>query len=246
MPALTFDSEQIYAELQLLLSQIDDPMFSYWPARKQVARGIALAKTLVAILEWHCQTWDDSLPVGWEYGIRPPLTPDQQQLSQAHEILAQLEQRQTMLLEQHQHQQVLAAIHDYLNDPSHYFRSRRKLMLDSRPMLALPDELLVLTELEHLSLASCRLTNLAGIGQLTNLRHLIVSYNQLQRLPDDFAQLEQLEWLSLQNNQLSDVEVLFTMKCQRLTFLLLANNQLSEASKTRLRSHFAHVRRLEV
>lgn len=237
MSQLIFDTTAALDELEQLLVEISDPDFGYWPARRRVKRGVFLANALLHGLLFHTQQWDDSLPHGAEYGVGEPPTPEQVELGRVRLLAQQLAMREQALLDAFHHEQVLYHIRAY--HEHEYWRSRRRLRLASIPMRSLPAELLALHEVEDVSLASCGLDDLTGIGQLGNLRYLSVSYNRLERLPDDFAQLQQLEWFSAESNHLTWVEPLFALP--RLRYLILKHNRLSLEDKGRLRAAFTDI-----
>jgi|GEM_PF-4133805 len=237
MPKMILESTHALAELEQLLEEINDPAFVYWPARKRVRRGVFLARAVLYGLLFHLNQWDDYFPPGAEYGIYDPPTPDEAELQRARVLMKQLEAREQALLAARHRQQALYYIRAYHEQA--WWHSRHRLSLASVPMHALPAELLDLHDLEYLSLDSCGLNDLRGIGQLQRLRHLSVSYNALERLPDDFAQLQQLEWFSAKKNRLSSIEVVFSLP--RLQWLMLKHNPLSPDDKARLRATGAYV-----
>src|SRR5215207_5566414 len=75
---------------------------------------------------------------------------------------------------------------------------RASLDLSGKGLVWLPPEIGQLTSLKRLFLTNNQLEGLPHeIGRLTNLTRLVLSNNQLTRLPNEIGQLSSLEGLSL-------------------------------------------------
>ncbi|MEM6715467.1 MAG: COR domain-containing protein [Cyanobacteria bacterium P01_C01_bin.147] len=98
---------------------------------------------------------------------------------------------------------------------------------DSVKLSELPDSLGQLTQLRSLNLSENQLTALPeSLGQLTQLRSLNLSYNQLTALPESMGQLTQLQELDLYGNQLTTLPESLGQLFQLQT-LNLGGNQLT-------------------
>ena len=90
----------------------------------------------------------------------------------------------------------------------------------------LPETLGQLTQLRSLVLSNNQLNGLPeSLGQLTQLTELRISYNQLTRLPESLGQLTQLQELDLSKNQLTTLPESLGQLTQ-LQWLNLSGNQL--------------------
>ena len=90
-----------------------------------------------------------------------------------------------------------------------------------------------LTTLKVLNLSYNQLTSLPdSISRLTNLRWLYLSYNQLTSLPESIGRLTNLRWLHLSDNQLTSLPD-WIGRLTNLEDLDLSNNQLSEEEKNK-------------
>ncbi|CAH1802336.1 unnamed protein product [Owenia fusiformis] len=116
------------------------------------------------------------------------------------------------------------------NDPP--YMGMKKLKIGGRELSATPKEVFHMIELEVLDLSPERETCLfhqlrsipPGIGNLVNLRILMLDTNDVIELPREISMLSNLEKLSLSNNLLSTLPIEFE-KLQRLSSLHVANNQ---------------------
>lgn len=108
----------------------------------------------------------------------------------------------------------------------------KKLKIRGKDLNDLPPEIFQILELEVLDLSPEReacidyhLTSLpAGIGNLINLRVLMLDTNHLDDVPPELSLLGQLERLSLSNNHIRRLPDGFS-KLRRLESLHLANNK---------------------
>ncbi|CAI9726807.1 malignant fibrous histiocytoma-amplified sequence 1 homolog [Octopus vulgaris] len=118
------------------------------------------------------------------------------------------------------------------DDPS--FFGFKKLRVRGRDLHELPVAIFSLVELEVLSLSPDREASLyyklyflpKQIGQLINLRILILDTNALTNLPPEISNLSHLEILTLSNNYLTSLPPQFH-RLNELQSLHLANNSFS-------------------
>jgi len=114
------------------------------------------------------------------------------------------------------------------------YKSMNKLKMRGKDLSQIPREVYLLTELEVLDMSpereAClyyKLTDLSPyIGQLINLRVLMLDTNALTKLPEEICFLSNLECLSLGNNHFSELPRNFG-RLKKLESLHLSNNNVS-------------------
>lgn len=144
----------------------------------------------------------------------------------------------------------LAIFESWMRNPSSSIKDIPSCDLTSKKLVALPESIGMLSELEELCLDDNELTRLPeSLGKLSKLRVLSLCENRLDSLPGSIGMLGGLEKLYLKNNQitvlpeslgdLSELESLVLsdnclaslprsiVKLSKLTFLDLANNCLT-------------------
>jgi leucine-rich repeat protein SHOC2 len=96
-----------------------------------------------------------------------------------------------------------------------------KLILSSKQINKLPDNINHLTSLYSLDLSFNQLTNLPeGIGNLTSLNCLDLDANKLTNLPESISNLVNLKCLALSGNPLSDLSNLKNLPCSTTVYFL--------------------------
>lgn len=121
----------------------------------------------------------------------------------------------------------------------HQFAGMRKLRLSGKELDLLPEEVFQLNDVEVLVLSpereACidfRLQALPrAVGQLVNLRALILDTNDLCEVPAEICDLVQLERLSLSNNSVRVLPEAFG-KLRKLTSFHMSNNTLEKLPTT--------------
>ena len=113
------------------------------------------------------------------------------------------------------------------------YKSLNKLKMRGKDLSRIPREVYFITELEVLDMSpereAClyyKLTSLSPyIGQLINLRVLMLDTNEMVELPDEICLLSNLERLSLSNNHFAELPRNFG-RLKKLTSLHLSNNEV--------------------
>ena len=113
------------------------------------------------------------------------------------------------------------------------YKSLNKLKMRGKDLSHIPREVYFLTELEVLDMSpereACLYYKLTGvspyIGQLINLRVLMLDTNEMIELPDEICLLSNLERLSLSNNHFAELPRNFG-HLKNLTSLHLSNNEV--------------------
>ncbi|MFZ4729681.1 MAG: leucine-rich repeat domain-containing protein, partial [Pseudanabaena sp.] len=94
-------------------------------------------------------------------------------------------------------------------------------------LTAIPQEIFQLTNLKELLVAYNQITAIPDeIANLANLTTLDINRNQITVIPDEIAQLSNLNWLSLSNNQITAIPDAIS-NLANLTTLDLSNNQIT-------------------
>ena len=111
-------------------------------------------------------------------------------------------------------------------------RSRATYVIRTKYRLSKPSPHIILQVLdlspERESCLSCNMVSIpTAIGQLTNLRVLMLDTNELADLPVELSQLSNLERLSLSNNHLSSLPPGFE-RLQKMRSLHAANNAFDQ------------------
>ena len=114
------------------------------------------------------------------------------------------------------------------------YKSLNKLKMRGKTLSRIPKEVYFLTELEVLDMSpereAClyyKLTRLSPhIGQLVNLRVLMLDTNEIVELPDEICLLSKLERLSLSNNHFAELPQNFG-RLKNLASLHLSNNDIA-------------------
>lgn len=128
----------------------------------------------------------------------------------------------------------------------------KELYIDNNEFKTLPEVVYQLKSLELLSVAGCNSymdwfekENLLesieeGIGNLSELRSLNLSYNRIKKMPASFSNLKKLTTLNLQYNELNTKEELKKITgCVALEYLELSANDIKE-----LPDEFSNLQRL--
>jgi len=80
--------------------------------------------------------------------------------------------------------------------------------------------------LEKLDISANKLTCLTGIVNLTQLKSLQASGNEIRYIPPEIAQMQNLEYLYLGSNKLTNINAMLS-KLKKLKLLALNNNRIS-------------------
>lgn len=240
MPRFELDSTQVVLELEALLAATQRLTDNHAQARKQLRRGLFLARAAYHGLAWHLHKWSDALSVDQEYGLVEPPTPAEVEFARLAALIPALENREQEVRAAEAHERCLMLVRLY--QTSAFYHARHTFpSLHHITLRQLPAALLALTDLEILGLGKCGLIDLTGIGQLRALRHLSLRQNHLNTLPSDFAQLQQLAWLDLSYNYLANIAAPL-LQLEQLAYLDLRGNVLTPRDKALLRAKFTHIR----
>jgi Leucine-rich repeat (LRR) protein len=106
-----------------------------------------------------------------------------------------------------------------------HHRQLQTLNVSKNQLTALPDSVLLLTELVVLDASENKIVQLPeeGWGQLKKLEELNLDQNQLVRIPDKWSQLDQLVTLKLEKNRINAFPAAI-LKNERLSTLNLDQN----------------------
>jgi Leucine-rich repeat (LRR) protein len=99
------------------------------------------------------------------------------------------------------------------------------LYLDTLSLTSIPEEIVLLRNLQEIDLRDNQLTSLPqGIFELQNLRRFHLESNQLTSIPERISQLRKLQHLNLANNRLTSLPE-WMGQLRNLRWLYLASNQ---------------------